>query len=112
MGKFVIKHFEYDSLADGGTWEDEWVADENYIIKYILVNRKDGQPFTASTITMHIEDQALTKDKAPVKILGNDILNAMPINEPLDKDKKFSFSLKNNEGTTISVMLDLVLEKA
>lgn len=112
MGKFVIKHFEQDSISDGGTWESEWVADENYTIKYILVNRKDGQPFTASTITMHIEDQPLTKDKAPVKIFGNDMLNAMPINESLDKDKKFSFSLKNEEGTTISVMLDLVLEKA
>jgi len=111
MGKLKIKHIDIPSLADGSTYENEWTADEDYTIKYILIRRADGQPFTATTVTFFIDQQAITDDKAPAAIFGTDILNALPINESLLKDHKFKYSVKNQEGTTITVYIDLILER-
>ena len=111
MPGIYFRYFEKDNLGAGAIWEDEWKVDDNYICKYILIRRKDGKPWTASTITLGVEQDYWTKDKAPVAIFGTDILNAMPINRNLDKERVFKWSLRNEEGETISVQLVLVLEK-
>ena len=110
MGKLVIKHFEKTSLASGSIWEDEWTADKDYTIKYILIRRGDSSVWTKSTITIWIDGVPITRDKAPVAIFGCDMLGALPINLDLLKDHTIKWSLTNNEGVTIDVFLDLILE--
>ena len=109
MVKLIIKHLEALSVANGEVKTLKFTADENYIVKYIFIRRGDGSAFTKSTCTIWIKDKPLTRDKAPCAIFGSDVLNALELNIPLKKDWVFEYSGTNKEGTTISIMIDLVL---
>jgi len=45
-----FKYFERDSIAAGGTYEDDWTPKEDRVIKRIYLARKDGAAFTGRTI--------------------------------------------------------------
>ena len=107
----IIKHFDNDSVTDGGTFSGEWTADKDYIIKYILVKRKDGAAFTKSTITIRIDGKPVTRDLALCNTFGTDILNALPMDIDFPKDHKFEYSGTNNEGSTIDIAVELVLDE-
>jgi len=111
MGKRLIKHLEITDLANGKTDSATWTPDQDYVIKYIIVRRADGKPWGPTTCTIFIEDQPLTKDKAPCAILGTDITNAIEWNEPIKKAQQFRLSITNAEGETITVYIDLILER-
>lgn len=106
----VIKYFENASTAAGGTFSDEWDADEDYTIKHIFINA-DGAAPTQSTITIWIDNVAITKDKALCKTFGTNAENALLLNIPLGKDKKFKYSGTNNEGVAKTFTIELVMEK-
>jgi len=108
MTKLKIWYHEKAKLTDGAKWEEEWLADEDYTIKYMLICRKDGAAFTASTITIYIAGDPLTRDRALAAIVGTDKLNALPIDEPVRKGEKVKWALTNAEGVTIDVALHLV----
>jgi len=111
MVKLRIQHFAHDNIADGGSFSEDWVADKDFIIEYIFIKRKDGASFTASDITIHINRDPITRDKALISTFGSDPQYALPINEPLDKDWKIEWSGYNREGTTISIVVELIMRE-
>jgi len=110
MVKLFIKHFDHDDVADGGTFEQEWASDGNYITKYILIKRKDGASLTASDITIRIQNIPLTKDHALCNTFGTDIMNALLINEELKKTWVIDYAGTNREGVKISLVVELILD--
>jgi len=110
MVKLFIKHFDHDGIADGGAFEEEWKSDGDYIIKYILIKRKDGVGLTASDITIRIQNIPITKDHALCNTFGTDIMNALPINEELRETWVIDYAGTNREGVTINLVVELVLE--
>jgi len=105
MGDFkYYKYYEKDGLADTGTHEDTWEADEDLLIKRIHLARKDGSAFTDSNFYMKIKDRVYTHDVVPCVCLGPDKLTSPELNIPFKKGEKLAFTLKNLEGATVSVM--------
>jgi len=109
MGFKEYKYFEKDNVADGATYEDDWTLKEDRIIKRIHTARKDGQSFTDSTFYFKIDGTVYTLDVVPCIILGPDKLTSPVLNIPARKGETLSFTLKNLEGVTISVMVTLEL---
>jgi len=105
----VIKHFEHDGVADGGTFSKTWTADKDYTIKYIFVKRKDGAAFTASDMTIRIAGVPITYDKVLCSSLGSDKLNALEIDQDLLKDQTLEYSGVNREGTAVDIVVELIL---
>jgi len=110
MTKLKIKHFDHDSVADGGKFEERWPADADYIIRGILIKRKDGIALTKSDITIRIAKDPLTVDHALCNTFGTDRLNHWPLEEKLDKAQDFEYEGYNREGTTINLVVELILE--
>jgi len=102
-------YFEKDNVADGATYEDEWSPHEDRTIHRIYLARKDGASFTASTFYFEIDGYVPTKKVVPCIVLGPDKLTSPKLNIPVPAKKTMRFTLKNLEGTTISVMVTLEL---
>jgi len=111
MVKLQIRHFDHDSIADGGKFEQKWTADFNYTIKNILIKRKDGASLTATDITIRIAGVPLTREHALANTFGTDALNMLPIDEDLLKDQVIEYEGYNREGVTISLVVELILKK-
>jgi len=109
MGFKEFKYFEQDNIADGGTFEADWTPKEDRIIKRIYLARKDGQSFTDSTFYFKIDGVVYTLDVVPCVVLGPDILTSPVLDIPIKAKETLSFTLKNLEGITISVMVTLEL---
>jgi len=107
----IIKHFEHDSIADGNSVSKTWPSDADYTVKYVLIKRKDGQPLTASDITIYIGNTPMTMDKALASTFGSDRLNALELDWELTRDTEFKYTFTNREGATISIVVELVLER-
>jgi len=105
------KYFEKDNIADGGTFEEDWSPTEDRIIKRIHLARKDGASFTDSTFYLKIDGTVYTINVVPCVVLGPDILTSPVLDIPIKAAAKLSFTLKNLEGATISVMVTLELHK-
>jgi len=103
------KYFEKDNVADGAVYEDDWTAKEDRIIKRIHLARKDGASFTDSTFYFKIDGVVYTLDVVPCVVLGPDILTSPVLDIEIKAKETLSFTLKNLEGTTISVMVTLEL---
>jgi len=110
MTKLKIKHFDHDSVADGGKFEDKWTADRDYIIRAILIKRKDGVALTKSDITIRIARYPLTVDHALCNTFGTDRLNYWPLEEDLGDKQDFEYEGYNREGATIDLVVELILE--
>jgi len=104
-----FKYFEKDTLADGATYEEDWAPKEDRIIKRIHLARKDGASFTDSTFYLKIDGKVYTLDVVPCIVLGPDILTSPVLDIPIKAKETLSFTLKNLEGATISVMVTLEL---
>jgi len=106
MAKFrYFKHFSTSSLADGSTWSDSWVADEDLIIKRIHLQRGDGSGFTKSTFYFKIAGRVYTREEVPASVLGPDCEVSPVLDIPFKKGEKLDFVFENNEGTAIDVLL-------
>jgi hypothetical protein len=110
MTKLKIKYFEHPSVANGATVSNEWTADRDYILRGILICRKDGAAFTASDVTIRINKDPLTLDKALCSTFGSDHLNYWPLEEDLKKDWPIDYSIVNREGATVDITVQLILE--
>jgi len=104
-----FKYFERDTIAAGGTFEDDWTPKQDRIIKRIYLARKDGQAFTASTFYFKIDGVVYTLDVVPCIVLGPDKLTSPVVDIPIKAKETLSFTLKNLEGVTISVMVTFEL---
>jgi len=106
-----FKYFDKDNIADGATYEDDWTPKEDRIIKRIHLARKDGASFTKSTFYFKIDGTVYTLDVVPCNVLGPDVLTCPVLNIPIKAKQTLSFTLKNLEGATVSVMITLELWK-
>jgi len=107
----AFKYFEKDNISPNGTHEEDWSPTEDYIIKRIYLARKDGASFTKSTFYLKILEKVYTLNVVPCNILGPDMLTSPELNIPIKAKEVLKFTLKNLEGTTISVMETLELWK-
>jgi len=105
MGFAYYKTFEKDTLADGATYEDSWVADENLILKRIHIKNKAGTALTASTFYFKIAEVPYTHPVVPAAILGPDVEVSPILDISFQDKKKLDFTFKNLEGATISIFL-------
>jgi len=99
------KTFEHDSIADGATVSDSWVADEDLVIKRIHIRRKDGYALHASTFYFKIADRVFTRELVPAGILAEDALITPILDIPFTKGEKLDYTFKNLEGATISIFI-------
>ena len=106
----IIKFIDVGSVADGATETGSWTADEDYVIRHILI-KADGEAPIKSTITMRIDDYVITKDKALCNTFGTNAENALLLNIPFRKSATFHYSLLNQEGAAKNFTIELVLEK-
>jgi len=104
-----FKYFEADNVAAGGTFEADWTPKEDRVIKRIYLARKDGAAFTASTFYFKIDGTVYTLDVVPCVTLGPNIQTSPVLDIPIKAKATLSFTLKNLEGATISVMVTLEL---
>lgn len=107
----IIKILELGSVADGATKEGSWTADDDYVIRHIII-KADGQATTKSTITFRIDDYVITKDRALCNTFGTSARDALLLNIPFKKSATFHYSLLNQEGAAKNFTVELVLEKA
>jgi hypothetical protein len=106
----ITKRLENLNVVAGAAFENKWVSDANYRIKKILITRHDGARFTASTITIRINEKPITKDSILCLQVGSDVLTAIEWNQDLPKDSVFDYAGTNNEGVAISLSVTLLLE--
>jgi len=110
MVKTLWKYLEQTSVADGSPFSLKWTADRDYVVKHILFLRKDGASYTKSEVTITIADVPWTRDKILIASLGNDIMNAWPVNEELKDDEEVKLEGYNREGVTLDIVCQLFLE--
>jgi hypothetical protein len=108
---YYWKTFEYDSLADGGSWSDDWDVDEALTIKRIYLKNKDGSAFTDSTFYLKISEDVFTRSIVPAAILGPDKEVTPEINIPVKAKERISWTFKNQEGKTVSLFLVFECER-
>ncbi len=106
----IIKYFENASIADGSSFKGEWSSDDEYVIRHILI-KADGAATTKSTITIRIDGDPITKDKALCNTFGTNAENALLLNVPLGKGRKFDYEGVNKEGAAKDFTIELVMEK-
>jgi len=111
MVKKLFWSFEHPSIADGAKFEKKWTAREDYTIRKMLVQRKDGAAFTASDITVKVAGNPLTRDKVLCATFGTDWLNAWHIDEDLPRNEDLEYEGVNREGVTLDIVVTLWLEK-
>jgi hypothetical protein len=107
----IVKIIEFGTITAGGTVEKSWTADDDYVIRHILIYA-DGQAPTKSTVTMRIDNYVITKDKALCRTFGTNAEDALLLNIPFGRSSTFYASIKNNEGADKEFIVELVLEKA
>lgn len=93
-----FKTFEKDALANGATYEDSWVIDEDIVIRRIFIRLKDGTKPVKSTFWYEIPGRTFTKPVIPCAELGEDILVTPILDITFTKGEKLNWVLKNSEG--------------
>jgi len=100
-----FKVFEKDSLADGGTWSDDWTITEDLVLKRIYIQDKSGSDWTDSTFYFKIDEDVYTHSIVPAKVLGQQKDKTPVLDIPVKKGQLLSFTFKNQEGATKSLFL-------
>ena len=100
------------TIGAGETVDFTWDSDGDYIIHRIFIIEASGRTLSKSTVTIMIDSVAVTKDSVPCSVFGPDTLVSPVLDIPLGKGRKFSASIKNNEGVDIEVYVVLELHKA
>jgi hypothetical protein len=111
-GLHHYKTFEIDSLADGATFEGEWIADDDYKIKRIYLIRKSGEKLIKSTFYFKIQERVYTSPYVSPAVIGSDPLTSKDLDIDFKRGEKLNFVFKNNEGEAIDVFLTFEAEKA
>jgi len=107
-----VKTFEKDAIAHEATYSDSWVADKDYVIKRLMIARKNGTGLTASTIYFKIADRVYTREIAPAVYFGPDVEVTPVLNIPFKKGEKLDFTFKNLEGVAIDVYVYFEVEES
>ena len=101
---------ELKDVAAGDIKSAEWAPSRSFVVKGVLFNRADGQPWSGSTVTIALDGRNITDPKAPVHVFGHDKSDMMPLEWPVRQGEKLQFSFYNGEGSTITVFITIVAE--
>jgi len=107
----IIKTLGPKTITAGSTEVFDWSFDDNYVIRHILI-KADGVAPTKSTVTITIDSNAITKDKALCNTFGTNARDALLLNIPVRQSQYFKASIKNEEGADKDFTVELVLEKS
>ena len=99
------KTYEKDDVAQNGTLEGSWEADEHIKIKRVHIVEKTGLSLPKSTFYMKIKERVYTHSVVPASVLGPDILVSPELDIPFSKGEKLAFTFKNLEGANRSVFI-------
>jgi len=105
------KTFDYDSIAAGATQDGSWTIEEDARLKRIRIIKKTGETLIKSTFWFQINGVSYTRPYVSCQSFGPDILTSPVLDITVKKGDKFDFSLKNNEGATIGVFIELDFEE-
>jgi len=108
LGK-VIATKSLENLTDGSTDSEKFSFKRDYHVDAILFNRDDGQPWTGSTCTIQVGRTYITEGSTPVSVFGTDWLTHLPVDIDLPAQEEVKVAVTNNEGTTITVYITLVM---
>jgi len=97
------KTFIKTALADGAKYVDDWVADENLLLKRIHIKRLTGEELTDSEFSLEIAGVMYSRPTIVASVLGPDILVSPVLDIPFDKAQKLHFEFLNKEGVSIDV---------
>jgi len=101
MGGFkYYKTYEKAAVADGGTYEDTWRADENLKIKRVHVIEKGGTVLRKSTLYLKVKERVHTHAVVPCNVLGEDMSKSPVLDFALNDGETLAFTLKNGEGAS------------
>lgn len=100
-----FKTFEKDGIANGATYEDDWTADEDLVIKRVYIKNKSGAELNKSTFYFKVSENVYTHPVVPVSIVGENILVSPILDIPFKKGQKLAFTFKNLEGTDVDVFI-------
>jgi len=101
---------EQTNIPNGQGFTLEWTPDKDVNVKYLLLRKADGNPWTATKVSVKVYDKAITHPDAPAGIFGRDILNALPVNWTIKASQKLEVNGTNAEGTSITVYMTAVCE--
>ena len=107
----VIKYFEHSSIADSGSFSQEWDTDDEYVLRHIFI-KADGARTTKSTITVWVGNMPLTKDKCLCNTFGTNPEDALLFNMRIAKGVKIKYEGVNKEGATKDFTVELVFDRA
>jgi hypothetical protein len=99
------KYFEKDSLADGATYDDSWVADENLILKRIHIMDKAGAALTKSTFYLKVGPDVYTRTVVPAQLLPPGVEDSPVLDITFANGVALNFTFKNLEGAAKSIMI-------
>ncbi len=108
--KPIIATKALESIAAGDTKSDTFKFSKPYRVKAILFNRDDGQPWSGSLCTITVGRESLTEENCPVTVFGTDWLTHLPLDIDLPAQEELKVAVTNNEGTTITAYVTLILE--
>ncbi|MCD6590270.1 hypothetical protein J7K74_03765 [Candidatus Woesearchaeota archaeon] len=112
MAKFhSFKTFGPETISAGAKWENNWTADEDYIIKRIYIVDQEGKDLYNIVCTFQIEQFVFTKDKIPAALLGATKLTSLELDLDLKKDHVFKWAITNNDSVSRTLYLILELWK-
>jgi len=111
LSNVYIKIIGPKTLADGSMDDFTWEFDNDYVLRHIFI-KADGEAPVKSTVTISIDENTITKDKALCNTFGTNANNALLLNIPVRRSQHFKASIKNLEGAQKDFTVELVLELA
>lgn len=107
----LFKLIESGSVAAGNTVEKSWTSDDDYTIKYMIIQEKSASSLNKVPATIRIAGEPKTKDKVNLKMFqaGREQIPMLQWDLPDNKD--FYISLTNNLSSSIDLYIQLALKK-
>jgi len=110
MPEFVaFRNLGWKTITAGQTQSWDYEADNDYIIKFIMIVDRDDLSLSKLDVTARIEQNIFTKDTVPGTILGRNIRDAFELNLAIAKGQHFEATIKNNDTVDRTVAVVLVL---
>ncbi|MGC9203182.1 MAG: hypothetical protein ACP5HX_11005 [Thermoproteota archaeon] len=108
--KIQILHMDFDNVAADAPSTQALTATDHYVLKKLLIGRKDGSPLTGTTAEVSIAKEPLTIKAVMASTFGSSILNSLDLNEDWPSGQDLKVTLVNKEGATVSFYADAVVE--
>lgn len=103
MALRVIVGRRIDSIGVGATGTDSYTFAEDGTLARVAIMRDTGAALTASTVTLLLNGEPLTKERVPANIFQPDRPVPFRIDRPISAGDKIDIALVNGEGAAINI---------